>query len=195
MQEEGGCVADDLKLEPASPVATGLLPIAQGDWVLEEVAVEALHWLSPKPGARGALDAALTQAHGLGWPAAGQSVASQGARIFWSGRDQAMLMGVTPAPELADHAALTVQSDAWCALRLRGAGGDEVLARLCPVDLRPRAFPDGAAARSLLQHATVSIVREDAESLLIFGFRSMAGTLVHEITTAMASVVGRARAG
>ncbi len=86
---------------------------------------------------------------GLAFPAPNPSARRQSARLVWTGRDQAFLMGADPAP-LAAHAALTDQSDGWAGLALEGAAAVDVLARLYPLDLR--AMPVGSAARAPLNH-------------------------------------------
>ncbi len=92
---------------------------------------------------------------------------------------------------MAAHAALTDQSDAWAMVRLEGAAAEDVLARLVPVDLRQSVFKRGHTARTMLQHMAVSITRISGEAFLILAFRSMAGTLVHDLETAMKGVAAR----
>ncbi|WGW03838.1 sarcosine oxidase subunit gamma [Tropicibacter oceani] len=181
------------ELMALSPCA-GLLPVTHGDWTLSEVEAGHLTWLSPFKGQAAALGAALQKAHGLDWPAVGQVSTGKDACCFWSGRDQAMLMGPAPDKGLRDHAAVSDQSDGWAVLRLTGAQGAEVLARLMPVDLRPVAFPVGSALRTQCQHVNVMVLRESAEAIVVLGFRSMSQTLVHEIAEAMVSVAAQGQA-
>ncbi|WP_425099731.1 sarcosine oxidase subunit gamma [Tropicibacter sp. S64] len=171
----------------AQTPCVGLLPVAHGPWRLEEVEPGRLTWLSPFAGRTGLLDQILRDKHGLGWPAPGEG----DARLFWCGKDQAMLLGPEPDPTLAEVAAVSDQTDGWAVVRLCGAGGHEVLARLVPVDLRPDSLPMGKVVRTLCQHMSVTILRESNEALLILGFRSMARTLVHEIGNAMVSVAAQ----
>jgi sarcosine oxidase subunit gamma len=177
-------------LTPRTPCA-GLLPVRAGDVRLTEVDAGHITSLIPGPGQAAALADALRDAHGLGWPEPGRAILGEGAAVVWTGMDQAMLMGPAPAAALADQAALTDQSDAWALVELTGAPGPEVLARLVPVDLRPRAFPVGSAARTLLGHMHAAILRTGPESLRLLVFRSMAGTLVHEVHAAMEAVAAR----
>jgi sarcosine oxidase subunit gamma len=59
---------------------------------------------------------------------------------------------------LADvHAAITDVTDGRVAFRLAGPSARDVLAKGCPLDLHPRAFPVGSCAQSLLAKATVLI--------------------------------------
>ena len=140
-----------------------------------------------------ALAKALQSAHGLSWPAAGESSASGDARLVWFGRGAALLMGVEASSKLAPHAALTEQSDAWSCVVLEGAGARDVLARLTPLDMRDVTFPVGATARTEVFHMACSITRLGADSWQIMGFRSMVKTLVHDLKVAMESVAARAK--
>lgn len=155
----------------------GLLPVAQGGLTLQEVRPAAIIALLPLPGARPRV-----------WPAPGCSVDTPQGRLIWAGRELAFHLG--PPPETPQGAVAVDQSDAWATVRLSGAGAEEVLARLVPLDLRPRAFPEGAVARSLLGHMSVILMRHEG-ALEIMAFRSVAGTLVHEIADAMAAVAAR----
>jgi sarcosine oxidase subunit gamma len=59
---------------------------------------------------------------------------------------------------LADaHAAIMDVSDGRVAFRLAGPSARDVLAKGCPLDLHPRAFPPGSCAQSLLAKAAVLI--------------------------------------
>lgn len=177
-------------LKATTPCA-GLLPLRAGAMRLEEVEPGRITSLMPGPGQAGALDAALRAAHGVGWPEPGAAHLGDGVAVIWTGLDQAMLVGPAPDPSLAAQAALTDQSDAWAVVELSGDAGPEALARLVPVDLRAHAFAEGATARTLLGHMSVSVTRTGAERLRIMAFRSMAGTLVRELHEAMESVAAR----
>ena len=126
---------------------------------------------------------------GLAMPEPNSFAEKKGARIVWTGRDQAFLTGVEP-PAL-EGAALTDQSDGWAALALTGAGAVDVLARLVPVDLRLAAFPVGRAIRTQLNHMNVVILRAGDHAFEILGFRSMARTAWHELETTMHMVAAR----
>ncbi len=177
----------------AKTPCSGLVPVTHGAVTLDEVAVGPITSLAPYRGQRAALSSALTETVGLGWPEPGRSTANGDARLVWTGRDQAFLLGAAPDARLGDFAAITDQSDGWAVLRIAGAGVEDVLARLMPIDLAPDRFAPGHAARTLCGHMTVSVLRLDTQAVQIMGFRSMAGTLVHELETAMAAVEARAR--
>jgi sarcosine oxidase subunit gamma len=113
----------------------------------------------------------------------------KGARIVWTGRDQAFVTGVD-LPKL-EGAAVTDQSDGWAVLGLGGPAAVDVLARLVPVDLRLAAFPVGRAIRSGLNHMNAVILRTGDYAFEIMVFRSMARTAWHELETTIHMVAAR----
>lgn len=177
-------------LSAKSPCA-GLLPVSHGAATLREVAPGLLTMLAPFRGQTAALSQILEAHHGLRFPEPGRLTRAGRVVCAWAGKEQALLLGAAPAPDLASRAAVTDQSDAWAVVALEGHGTADVLARLVPVDLRPRAFPLGSSLRTLLGHMTVTLLRTEDSAVTILAFRSMAGTLVHELETAMAHVAAR----
>lgn len=177
---------------PARSAAEGLLPVRHGGLTLTEAPARRIWLIAPYPGREDALDAALRDAHGLGFPAPNRSTGREGMRLVWSGRAQAMLLADTdPAPGLAQHAALTDLSDGWAVLRLEGAGIESALARLTPLDMHPGVFKRGHTARSPLGHMQAVFTRLGS-AIEVMVFRSMTRTAVHEIETAMRSLAARA---
>ena len=126
---------------------------------------------------------------GFAMPEPNRFAEKKGARIVWTGRDQAFLLGVA-APVL-EGAAVTDQTDGWTALTLSGTGAVDVLARLVPMDLRLAAFPVGRAVRTQLNHMNVVILRAGDYAFEIMGFRSMARTAWHELEAAMQMLAAR----
>lgn len=167
----------------------GLLPVSAGGVTLSEAAPAPITSVAPFRGKEKAVAAALKKL-GLGWPAPGRSLRSGAAVCLWTGRDQAFLIGSAPEG-LGGIAALTDQSDGWARMRLEGPGAEAVLARLVPLDLRAAAFPEGAVARSGLNHMMAVLTREGPQAFGIMVFRSMAGSAVHEIAVAMRAVAAR----
>lgn len=127
---------------------------------------------------------------GLAMPAPNTFVEKKGARIVWTGREQAFLIGVAP-PEM-QGAALTDQSDGWAVLGVSGPAAVEVLARLVPVDLRLPVCPVGTALRAPVNHMNAVMLRTGDYAFEIMVFRSMARTAWHEIETAVSLVAARA---
>lgn len=125
----------------------------------------------------------------LAFPAPGtMATGKDGARIVWTGRDQAFVLGAVPR---IAGAAVTDQTDGWTCLSVEGAKVADVLARLVPVDLRPAALPPGRAIRTGLNHMNVVLMRPAETRFEILVFRSMARTAFHEIAEAMATVAAR----
>nr|WP_239032540.1 sarcosine oxidase subunit gamma [Leisingera sp. MMG026] len=151
----------------------------------------AMWTVAPFKGQQEALSKALETAHGMAFPAVNRATGKAGSRAVWFGRGMALLMGLAPDAKLAKHAALTDQSDAWAVVRLEGAGAEDVLARLVPVDLRSQVFKRGHTARTELKHMMASVTRTGPQAFQIMVFRSMAKTLVHDLKTAMEAVAAR----
>ena len=160
-----------------------------GTVTLAEVDVGPITSIAVFPGGGKAVAKGL-KTLGLAMPEPNAFAEKKGARIVWTGRDQAFLMGVE-APAL-EGAAVTDQSDGWAVLGLSGAGAVDVLARLVPVDLRLSVFPVGRAMRSQLNHMNVVILRGGDNAFEIMVFRSMARTAWHELETTMHMVAARA---
>ncbi|KIC47432.1 sarcosine oxidase subunit gamma [Ruegeria sp. ANG-S4] len=169
----------------------GLLPLSVGTVKLSEEDVGAIHSISPYKGKQKAVSEAMKVAHGMAYPSANRSTGKAGARAVWFGPAHAMMMGPEPDPALSENAAIVDQSDAWAVVRLEGAGVEDVLARVVPVDLRKAQFKRGHTARTLLFHMTASITRVGENAFQIMVFRSMAGTLVHDLKRAMEGVAAR----
>jgi heterotetrameric sarcosine oxidase gamma subunit len=127
---------------------------------------------------------------GLAMPSPLTFTEKKGARIVWTGRDQAFLIGI-PAPEI-EGAALTDQTDGWTTLALSGASAVDVLARLVPADLRLAVCPVGSALRTGLNHLNAIILRTGDHAFEIMVFRSMARTAWHELETTMTMIAARA---
>lgn len=127
---------------------------------------------------------------GLTFPEPGTCAAKGGARIVWTGREQAFLIGV-PAPAL-EGAAVTDQSDGWAGFALSGPGAEAVLARLVALDLRVPAFPVGRAARAALNHMPLLLLRVGPGAFELYTFRSMARSAWHELAETMEKLEARA---
>lgn len=167
----------------------GMAPLTIGACTVSEVDLGALTSIAPFADA--SIADAFKAAHGMAWPAANRATGKEGARAIWFGRDMVLLAGPEPDAGLAKHAALTDQSDAWAAVTLSGAQAQAVLARLVPLDLSAETFKRGHTARTQIQHMTGSVTRVGTDTYLLMVFRSMAGTLLHDLERAMASVAAR----
>lgn len=160
-----------------------------GTCTLTEVDLGTLTSISPYRGA--SMAERFKAAQDMAWPAPNRATGKSGARAIWFGRDMVLLVGPKPDPTLAEHAALTDQSDAWTTVTLSGDRAEDVLARVVPLDLSAAQFKRGHTARSQILHMSGSITRIRADTFLLMVFRSMAGTLLHDLERAMASVAAR----
>ena len=131
------------------------------------------------------------KALGLAFPAPNRFVEAGAARLVWTGRDQAFLIGVAPT-SLAPHAALTDQSDGWATLLLSGPHAEAALARIVPIDVRAAAFPPGHTARVPFNHMSSVLLRTGPDAFEIMVFRSMARTAWHEVEAALTALAARA---
>ena len=164
-------------------------PVEIGRTRIAEVALGPVTWIAPFDGQEKAVTAALRAAAGVAFPKPGQVTRKGGVRALSVGPGQALLIGATVT---LDGAATTDQSAAWCAISLSGEDARAVLARLTPLDLRPSAFAIHRSARTMVGHMTASLTRTSENSYEIMVFRSMAHTLVHDLTRAMRHVAARA---
>lgn len=130
------------------------------------------------------------KALGLSLPGPNSFTERKGARIVWTGRDQAFLLGVEAPP--LEGAAVTDQSDGWAVVGLSGVAAVDVLARLVPLDLRLAAFPVGRAVRTGLNHMNAVILRTGDYAFEVMVFRSMARTAWHELEATIGMVAARA---
>lgn len=175
------------KLEAVSPCA-GLLPLTIGALSVAELDVGPIASVTPFAATS---KAKLNRALGLPFPAPLQSSVQGDLRCVWVGQGEALLMGALPGASLGAYAAVVDQSDAWAIVTLTGQGGADALARLVPVDMRFSAFGIGATVRTQVGHMNASITRLDDETFMIMVFRSMAGTLVHDLQSALEAVAAR----
>lgn len=167
-----------------------LLPLEIGGAQLAESPLRRITTLMPfDTGVKSA--EALQEAHGMAWPKPNRSSGKDGARCIWFGRNEVLLIGSVPDAGLNTHCAVVDVSDGWAAATLSGAAAEDVLARLVPVDVRAAHFKRGHTMRTQLGHMATSITRVGADRFLILVFRSMAGTMAHELKQAMAAVASR----
>ena len=170
---------------------SGLLPLQIGGLVAVEAELGALTSLSPYKRKMTAFKKAVKSAHGLSVPDDGKAEMSDQGHLIWFGRGEYLLTGRAADEELASAAAVVDQSDAWACVELRGAGIDEVMSRMTPIDTRIDAFPVGTTARTLIQHMNGSVTRTGLDTLVLMVFRSMAATLVHDLKSAMETVAAK----
>ena len=175
--------------ELIAKTALGGQSLTLGGVTLAEVLVGPITSVAVLPGGAKAVAKGLKPL-GLAMPGPNSFVEKKGARIVWTGREQAFVIGVD-CPGL-EGAAVTDQSDGWAVLGVSGVAAVDVLARLVPLDLRLGAFPVGSAVRSGLNHMNVVILRVGDYAFEVMVFRSMARTAWHELESTMSMVAARA---
>ena len=169
-----------VNLSATSPAA-GLLPYENAGTVLSELALGRMTSLAPFKGQ----ESAVADALGVELPAIGRSNMAKVQEITWFSQGQSLVIGSAQLSGLDGIAATTDQSDAWCCQSLSGALSDQVLARLVPVDVRAQIFGIGHVMRSQLGHMPMHLTRVSDDGFRLMSFRSMAETMVHEITRAL----------
>lgn len=175
----------------AKTALAGVKPLVLAETTLAEVDLGPIASVALYPAQEKAA-AKVLKPLGLAFPAPNTFAEKGDARIVWTGRDQAFLIGV-PAPDFGAAAAVTDQSGGWAALSLTGPAAVDALARHVPIDLRLSALPVGSAARTPLYHMSMVLLRTAPDAFLILCFRSMAKTGWHEIETALRSLAARAK--
>ncbi len=167
-------------IKPVSLIGTDLVQI---DWA-------QITSIAPYLGRVADVDRALAKI-GLRFPAPNRMASHGDARIAWTGRDQAFMIGAD-CPDLGDAAAAVDQSDAWARFALSGPAAVDTLAHYVPVDLRLSSLPVGASIRSQLYHVPLCLMRIGADAFEVMVFRSMAHTAWHELEDALRILAARA---
>ncbi|MGK7654765.1 sarcosine oxidase subunit gamma [Roseovarius sp. B08] len=130
-------------------------------------------------------------------PAPGQSVMGKDdTRIVRLGTDQAFAIFTRTMPDAEPHvqtllkgaAYTTDQTDVWTGLVLDGPLARTALERICPIDLHPDAFVEGAAARTVMEHLGVLILRTGPDAYLLLSASSSAGSFLHAVETSLVNV-------
>lgn len=167
----------------AKSACAGLLPVTIGDVTLAEVDQGSMWSVSPFQGVEKDCVVAL-KGVGISWPEVGQ----RNANAAWFGLDQVIVF-VQELPILP--AAVTDQSDAWAVVSVSG-NAQGVLARLVPVDLR---VPVEAVMWTLVGHMTAHVTCVAHDRFEVMVMRSMARTLVHDLTKAAEALAARGALG
>lgn len=171
---------------------------------IEEVAGRGLVSIAARLGAESALRDRVRDAFGLDLP--GPNRLATGSRVAFAWMAQGQWFADAPddaVPDLAaelasaagDSASLTDQSDGWVRLRLSGPNIRAALGKLCMLDLDDSRFPPGSAARTVMEHLGMVILRPDAGIFELWSARSTGHSFVHAIRTAASSLgaLGRIR--
>lgn len=168
----------------------GLLPRDLGAGMqLVEVLHDPIQWIAPYKGQEETVAARVRSIITDGLPRPNQVTGAKPS-CLWVGPGQYLLRGAW-LDGLDANAAVADQSDAWAVVAIEGDQIADVLARLVPIDLRLSVFPVGQTARTLVNHMPASVTRISETRIEVMVMRSMAQTLVHEISDAAAKVTAR----
>lgn len=141
--------------------------------------------------------AAVRAQFGLDLPRPGQASASGELAALWLQPECWMFMGPGGDGSLAlalktacgAAAAVVDQTHGRAVLSLSGAAARDVLARLCRIDLHPRAFgPGRVAATAIAELACLLHQREDTPGFDVILPASYAGWFLEALTHAAAAV-------
>jgi methylglutamate dehydrogenase subunit D len=184
-------------LELAAKSAFDTLPQGRGLTVTAEHGL-GIAMVQALAGQRAELSARLSAATGLHLPEGPRVGHAEGLTALGIGPARWLVLSEGEANGLAPRLAAAMggagvvndQSDGYAVLRLTGPACLAVLARGVNIDLHPTAFPVGSVAATGIAHLGVILWRApDADGAPVFMlavFRSMAGSLVHWLETAIA---------
>ena len=179
-----------LKLTTKTPLED-LLPISIGAITLSDETPAFMTLIDCPNGSEAKVSEALKKVHGIPLSAPNRTTARAKNRCLWFGKNH-LLLGFELDERLSKIARLTDVSDGYAVLRAKGKDIESVLARLVPIDLALSHFKRGHTARTLVRHTHASVTRVSDTAFLIIVSRSVAQTLVRDLTRAMTSVDARA---
>lgn len=163
-------------------------------WAPDDLAVVSL---ALPLGQEDAAKAAIKAAYGVALPEIGRSVvAADGTRLIRLAPDLAFAVFTHATPDAEQVVAermkgavyTTDQTDVWVVLGLSGAGARRALERICMLDLHPEAFAVDAAARTVMEHLGVLILRTGADDYLLLSASSSAGSFLHALETSLRNI-------
>ncbi|HEY3683952.1 MAG TPA: sarcosine oxidase subunit gamma family protein [Streptosporangiaceae bacterium] len=125
-----------------------------------------------------------------GLPGPGRADRHGERTVLWCGPGWYLVVGPPPGTAAGDGVAVVDTSAARTTLELRGPCARDVLGHGCRLDLHPRVFGPGSAARTNLARATVVLHQVDAEpGYLLYVGGSYADYLVTWLLDAMTPYV------
>jgi sarcosine oxidase subunit gamma len=149
-------------------------------------------------GGQAALKSALKKQLKMELPEPGHVSISKpdNSMLIWTAPDQFLLAFDAEDGEpvksaksvLGAVAYLTDQSDAWVKLEISGSRRLEALERICPINLHPDIFQVGKAARTMMEHLGVLIIRDTTDSFLLLSARSTAKSFLHAVETSAKNI-------
>jgi sarcosine oxidase subunit gamma len=141
--------------------------------------------------------AAIKGAYGADLPGIGRSVvAGDGTRLIRLSPDLAFALFTHATPDaervvaerLKGAVYTTDQTDVWVALALSGGNTRRALERICPIDLHPEVFSMDHAARTVMEHLGVLILRTGDDDYLLLSARSSANSFLHTVEVSLRNI-------
>lgn len=166
-----------------------------GPYVITERFDVALASLAQRRGTEKALASAAKKA-GLQLPGPASAEAGAPWSAFWMTPEMWMIEAPFATHEdIAAHlraifgetASITEQTDAWVRLDLTAPDPGRLLERLTNIDLGSK--PAGFAARTVIEHLGVFLIKRSAGEVTLYGPRASAGSLMHALEVAAKSVL------
>lgn len=148
-------------------------------------------------GGETAAEQAVRAAYGVALPEIGRSsLAGDGTRLIRLAPDLAFALfpHATPdaervvAERLKGAVYTTDQTDVWVALALSGPNTRRALERICPIDLHGQVFGVGHAARTVMEHLGVLILRTGDDDYLLLSASSSAKSFLHAIEVSLRNI-------
>lgn len=170
-----------VELAAKTPLDGFELPMEIGEIVIDQVIAEQVSSIMPFEGQVGPVSEVLVKELRIELSGVGQVKSTEACEIFWTGQNQWFLSGIAAPKALNKIAGVTDQTDGWAILSLHGEASQDVMARLCPLDLRD--FRSGQVARTEFAHMMSIILPQDG-GYDIWVMRSMAKTALEHLTEA-----------
>jgi len=184
-------------IDNARPVPGRYGAPAAGALTLREATL-ARAWNVQGDASRPALSDAAQRLFGVALPTAPNTTARGAAwTALWLGPTSWLVIAArAPQPQLefaaardalnaVDGAVFDV-SAARAAWTIAGPQSATVLAKGCPLDFHPRAFPQGACAQSLFGHVNALFFRHADDAFTLLAARSFARDVWHALATSSA---------
>lgn len=165
--------------------------------ILGVTRVSAVSVSIPREGEAG-VSAAVNKRFGEDLPTVGGSLSDdeQSMRLLRLGQDELLLLidsftadPVASAREIFNQTSYLVDlSDSHAMLEVSGGRCLAALERICPLDLHPDKFTQGAVARTLMEHLDVIILRSGEDKYLLISARSTAKNFLHAVQVSAENV-------
>lgn len=166
-----------------------------GPYIITERFDVALASLAQRRGMEAALSAGAKGA-GVPLPLAGTATSGAPWSAFWMTPEMWMIEAPFASHEdiaahlraiFAEAASITEQTDAWVRLDLAAPDLGPLLERLTNIDLATK--PAGFAARTVIEHLGVFLIKRGAGEVTLYGPRASAQSLLHALEVAARSVL------